>query len=328
VGLKLHEFRGRYVTTLKGECIVHNPYGIIAALLFAGSLSAATFPIPIVPMQTRIPFGDKGFVAVLGDPQAPPGPRRSITVYRPDGKFAYEVSPRMPSGDDINLGAVAVDSDGTAVVSIFDDPGGPPGSGGLVIVRDGGQAQQFIDTGTYVAESISIAADHTIWSFGNLRRGPNTPVNPGFSMVHHYTADGNPAGEYLPANTFPPLRHGQVIAGGEIGVSMIAASADRVAVYYAPMQAWLELDFSGRLLGRWTLPLPVWHLAFTQDGSLFSNLDAPLRLRRFDRASSSWQLLLAKFPSQMLIGTDGGKLMLGSAVAGTFEVEEFEPPHE
>jgi hypothetical protein len=81
------------------------------------------------------------------------------------------------------------------------------------------------------------------------------------------------------ANTFPPLRQGQVIAGGEIGVSMIAASADRVGVYYAPMQAWLELDFSGHLLGRWTLPLPVWDLAFTQDGSLFSNLNAPLRLR-------------------------------------------------
>jgi hypothetical protein len=39
-----------------------------------------------------------------------------------------------------------------------------------------------------------------------------------------------------------------------------------------------------------------------------------LRLRRFDRASTSWRLLLAEFPSQMLIGTDGGKLMLGSAV--------------
>jgi hypothetical protein len=197
---------------------MHKPYGIITALLLAGSLAAATFPIRIVPMETQIPFGDKGFVAVLGDPQAPPGPRRSLTVYRPDGKFAYEVSPRMPSGDDINLRAAAVDSDGTAVVSIFDNPGGPPGSAGLVIVRDGGQTQQFIDTGTYVAESISIAADHTIWTLGNLRRGPNTPVTPGFRMVHHYTADGKPAGEYLPANTFPPLRQGQVIAGGEIGV--------------------------------------------------------------------------------------------------------------
>ncbi len=305
---------------------MQKPYGIMTALVLAGSLAAAIFPISIVPMESQIPFGNKGFVAVLGDPPAPRGPRRSLTVYRPDGKFAYQVSPRMPSGDDINLRAAAVDSDGTAVVSIFDNPGGPPGSAGLVIVRDGGQAQQFIDTGTYVAESISIAADHTIWTLGNLRRGPDTPVTP-FRMVHHYTADGKPAGEYLPANTFPPLRQGQVIAGGEIGVSMIAASADRVGVYYAPMQAWLELDFSGRLLGRWTLPLPVWDLAFTQDGSLFSNLNAPLRLRRFDRASSSWRPLLAEFPQQMLIGTDGGKLMLGCAVADTFEVVEFEPPH-
>jgi hypothetical protein len=255
---------------------MHKPYGIITALLLAGSLAAATFPIRIVPMETQIPFGDKGFVAVLGDPQAPPGPRRSLTVYRPDGKFAYEVSPRMPSGDDINLRAAAVDSDGTAVVSIFDNPGGPPGSAGLVIVRDGGQTQQFIDTGTYVAESISIAADHTIWTLGNLRRGPNTPVTPGFRMVHHYTADGKPAGEYLPANTFPPLRQGQVIAGGEIGVSMIAASADRVGVYYAPMQAWLELDFSGHLLGRWTLPLPVWDLAFTQEWQPFLKPECPV----------------------------------------------------
>src|ERR1039457_6560327 len=128
--------------------MMHKPYGIITALLLAGSLAAATFPIRIVPMETQIPFGDKGFVAVLGDPQAPPGPRRSLTVYRPDGKFAYEVSPRMPSGDDINLRAAAVDSDGTAVVSIFDNPGGPPGPAGPGTVGGGGAAQPHLQPRT------------------------------------------------------------------------------------------------------------------------------------------------------------------------------------
>jgi hypothetical protein len=178
-------------------------------------------------------------------------------VYRPDGKLAYQVGLRMPSSDSVNLTSCAMDSDGVAVVGIFDNPGGPPGSAGLIIVRDAGKAQQFVDTGAYVPEKIAVAADRIIWTLGHRRRGPHTPEDRDFRLVRKYTPDGNLAGEFLPASLFPPVRQGQAISGGPIGDPLIAASADRVGVYHPGTQTWLELDFAGNLTGHWTLPLPV-----------------------------------------------------------------------
>ena len=194
-----------------------------------------------------------------------------------------------------------------------------------MIVRNAGAEQQFIDTGTYVAERIAMAPDHTFWTLGNPRRGPFTPEDRQFRKVRRYSADGTLVGEFLPASLFPLVKKGQAISGGPIGDPFIAVAQDRVGIYYPANQSWMELDIEGRIRGRWTLPLPVWRLAYTQAGRLFSLSPGLFRLREFDRSSASWKNLPPDLPPQFLLGVDGSKLMLGKAGPENFEVLELEP---
>jgi hypothetical protein len=182
-----------------------------------------------------------------------------------------------------------------------------------VLVDRNGKQKLLAETGRWLPARLCFAPDHYIWvvgtQFASLHEGDDKDhVERGdYPLVRKYSSDGNLLGEYLPRSLFPPG-----LPPGESGA--IRAAKDRIGVVaswgmVANNPEWIELNFDGKLTGRWQLgPQTVGDsvtrratyyleiLAFTADAQLFAETEncpaegrCSYRLVLFDRTISTWQ---------------------------------------
>jgi hypothetical protein len=185
-------------------------------------------------------------------------------------------------------------------------------------IRDSlGNLIRTIETGRYIPSHLSFATDHSLWSLGFQRDAarPNLPDRQDYPIVRKYSTEGKEVGAYLPRSLFPPgLEPG--MEGWQTRQVTVTADCVGLEVYSGQVgnqKEWVELDLTGKLLGRWRLDtsdefpgvaLTTDHQAYVHR---FDRESKSTRTFRLDRAASAWVEVTA--PQGELYGADGENLV-------------------
>ena len=94
------------------------------------------------------------------------------------------------------------------------------------------------------------------------------------------------------------------------GARTFRAAHDRLGAFlYRGMKRpleWVEIDFHGNIIGRWTLDFKGSPVAFSKSGNLYRQRNDGIAV--FDRASSTWKQI-AEPAEGSLLGADGDDLV-------------------
>jgi hypothetical protein len=266
---------------------------------------------PFLASRT-VPTFDNGYLVFYNQP-----PTNTFSLYGPDGHRIYEASVEVPNiNPRPSIGGVAVDTDGTAAVTLGYS-GAPFGFGGGIALLDRtGRQTAFFATGRFMPSHAAFAADHSIWTIGWQRDATQNQAEDreDYMIFHHYSHDGKEVGAFLPRSSFP-----RGMAPGEVhfGNWRLRVTEDRVGALLSSgkdttSREWVELDLRGNMLGRWRIDAPkgaVYGLGFTNSAQLYSLIPDPLRLAAFDRTTGTWKTLDQNPPTGMILGADGDNLI-------------------
>jgi hypothetical protein len=286
----------------------------LAGIVFAADESVREVVYLTMTYPGRVPIFDKGYMFKINTaPQSGPA-ADSFGVWDTEGRWMYQAYFTTPDGTPASVHSPAADTDNTVIASIgYGVRGGY--KGGIAFLDPTGKQIRFVNTDRYHPMALCFAPDHSIWAAGWQRSPKGDVEDPsGYSVVHKFSSDGTLAGEFLLRSEFPP---GLPPAGS--GISWIRAADDRVGMMLYPGQTsenpeWVEMDFSGNLIGRWKLGRTGQNggFAFTADARLFArSYNAETKkdqLLSFDRNSSSWQAVDGGVKG-LLLGADRNDLV-------------------
>jgi hypothetical protein len=188
----------------------------------------------------------------------------------------------------------------TGRISVFNPDGSPAGE---------------IATGTYIPAHVCFAPDRSIWTLGDedAHRGQQ----PDYFLLRHYSREGQLIGQYFPKSSFgPEIQFTQIIVGmwrlriadGRVGFMVQHSNGHSL---------WVEADFTGKEIGRWSLPQSSEVAAMTASGLVYAH---GTRLTVLDRASGSWKLA-PRSSNDILLGAEGDALVY--AVRGTNQIHRI-----
>jgi len=198
-----------------------------------------------------------------------------------------------------------------------------------------GNVTDTIRTDDFVPVMICSAPDGTVWSFGReLVDGRERPTT---HMLRQYSFQKGLVASYLPRSSFD-TKVSPVVHRGAQG-SYLDCSANKVVVYVARTNEYIELNYSDHMIRRWTVDAAHFRgfwmqgLAVTDSGAVYASamqdgnwaglyeliLDGP--------ETGRWELVPGTFQFDegegrmrssygMLHGTHGDSLVLGSTPQG------------
>ena len=194
----------------------------------------------------------------------------------------------------------------------------------LAWVDNTGKVTKVIRTNPYLATRICFAPDGSIWTFGVNAEN----VQADDELVRHFQPDGTLAGKYALKSSFGIKRNPARM--NQLGSPFIGVSKDRVGVFSANANQWLEFGFDGQMLGRWTVqpppalkldgtsskPLTVPSLVFRNDNSVYAWLDGGTNsgIYVLDKSGPRW-VKVSNIDSRSfagLFGTQGAELLMRS----------------
>jgi hypothetical protein len=226
-----------------GNFVVHSEKGKFFA--YQGEIS---------PLNIKPTF-DNGFLVVYGG---------SVTVvYSPDGSPFL----RLPRPDNGAVWNVAVDTDGTvATVGAYRGHT----AGGIAIFDRTGSQTRFIDTSRFFPTQVCFAPDHSIWVTISKEQ-PDHGGIPDFFLRHHYSRDGKELGAFLPQSSFPSARNP---AEASVGGWRLRIANNRIGAilgHGSHERLWIELDLTGKELGRWPIDIDGYPNAFTAQSTVYAS---------------------------------------------------------
>ncbi len=127
--------------------------------------------------------------------------------------------------------ALSVDGAPGAFIGFFDASGKPA---------------KLVRTTPAAALRICFLDDGTLWALVRMHDDQFNEL-PEYDMLRHYSADGVLIGTALPRQTVAAKEF-----PGEQG--SLVASHDRVGLYLNGSKTWVDLSYSGQVLGRWQMP--------------------------------------------------------------------------
>ncbi|MBV9157391.1 MAG: hypothetical protein JO097_14095 [Acidobacteriaceae bacterium] len=230
-----------------------------------------------------------------------------VTVYNRDRKPAFSVLERK---DDSSTVMWAVDSDG--IVAGAYQPRGLK-EGRIDLLDLASNVIRTINTGSYIPQQVVFALDHTIWTASYNAANDGTQD---FNVLHHYARTGEELGQALPWSqisgdfTHPVIG---IIRGGQL----LYVANDRIgwnAALHPGPRTWVEVSFSGVLLGKYELKTPdglsLFPLAMTRGGNVYAMIfkSHSARFAVLDRSKGVWQKVVGD-PGGGLIGSEGDNLV-------------------
>ncbi len=292
---------------------------LLVGLLFALNVNAGFGAAPIrdvtyeASLRREISTFDKGYLIEYAADA-------TILVYGPDGQFRYEADITSADGASVTVVNVAVDSDGVAAVGYVRLEGG-----GIAIFDASGKLLRRIETGPFKPLNLCFSPGHSIWALG-WQADPDNGWREArdYQVLRRYSRDGQETGRFLPRDMFS----GPHPVGVLVGLWNLRAAKDRLgALLYRNRSAyepeWIEVDFDGRLIGRWRLGAGFRSsIAFTFSGQLYTirRTHGTRLLSRFDRQASSWVDLPDVLPLPELyglqattLGADGDAVVIPAA---------------
>lgn len=272
----------------------------------AAQLVSAVLYATSVPPHARLPIYDHGYLIVTYNPGD-----SAVTVYGPDGARIFDALVKLPHVQSPNLGNSAADTDGTIAITVT-DTSSQVYHGAIVLFNRIGHQTNVIDTGVYLPSALAFDGDHNLWAAGWQRDGND------YFVFRKFSRTGADAGSFLRRSTFPAgLEPGHVplgekgvhVADGRVGALLASGNA-------GDLHEWVELDLSGKLLGRWRMDrLFGVNLAFTANGNIYGNTPLekgkPVHLTLFDRSTSSWKNIPDDIHADwLMMGASGNEIVV------------------
>jgi hypothetical protein len=278
----------------------------VFGLTILAALGAAQVPTEInfddLQRSNPVPTFDHGYVAGWDMKQL-----HSVTLYTRDGSEAFSVtSLKLPDGTSTETPtSVAIDEDGTSAM-VYRAQNGR--RSGFALLDSAGKQLRVLETEPYKPSQVCFAPDHSIWIYGDEWQKAGEPEHD-FLIFRHYSREGKLIGAYVPRSALPAWE-GQgldQLAAPFIGAAMIMGG---------PRQLWVELDFSGKLIGQWSIPSRlegyVMPAAFDSKGVLYGDHTTGNNRHDgiwiLDKTTGEWKPA-PSLPAGHLIGADGVRLV-------------------
>ncbi len=306
-------------------------------LAVAASLGAVAFAYePIKVVHSARPFSDGVALPVMDHGWLIFLDHNSPTMYvqRPDGTPAYWATIEVAGSVRPFLNDAAVDAQGRVAVAVAYRGGETGADGAIVLLDASGKQSATQSTGRYLPEHLCFDPDGTIWTAGWQRDlvKMDRDDEEDYGVIRRFNGKGEQTGAYVNRSTFP--RPGLEPGTGHGGRWGIRWSRDRIGAYLMSGQTsermvWLELDRSGKELGRWTLDgVHSNGLAFA-DGELYSDIERQMNettwvnnLAKLDRTTGHWQVLAESLNRNVwgiVMDADGDSIVLAQEHGRTYE---------
>ena len=241
-----------------------------------------------------------------------------VSIYSPETKISYSCALKGDEGR--FYGVWAIDSDGVAARA-YRSKGNPGGQ--IELLDRGGKPVQSIITGSYLAQHIAFAPDHTLWTVGYETRYESRTED--FNVVRHYARNGDKISEGLPwleiAGDYNAYTSLQLCLGDK----QLYAGNDRIGfqtLLHEGRQSWIEISSHGTLLEKYDLgkfrELSYKPLTMTAGGDVYARI---LKEDQFDgwavldRSEGQWRRVRG-YPKGTLIGSDGENVIFSERDGG------------
>jgi len=182
---------------------------------------------------------------------------------------------------------------------------GGAGTAFIAWLDPSGACKRIVRTYPFSARRISFTIDGTLWAFGREHTAEFEEVAE-HNVLRRYGPDGFLLKSLLSRQSFPRYDRRHPMVG-----SFLVSSPDRLGLYSTAAKEWVEVSFSGDVLGRWKgaeVPLVV-GVALTPSGLVYLAGQQPVGrgkqqvvLYRLDKATGLWQALDS--PGMTILGTD------------------------
>ncbi len=249
-----------------------------------------------------------------------------VLIFGRDGGRVCEPTLTWTSGVLSILDAAADTHGGFAVSLVYRNEAGER-QGAIAFLDPSCKQIRTVETGRYVPAHVCFAPSGELWALGEERTPDDFEAPYSYMIFRKYGADGKETGRFVSRSTFP----GRGAPGGRSrGIVGLQAGRDRMGALLRPASKdplWIEIDFSGKLLGQWKLGRHSDLVALTAKGELYTvgtvNETAPRGILRFDRKTSSWSQVEIDLPNpdryggvSFMMGAEGDSVVVKSTQEG------------
>ncbi len=264
------------------------------ALTATAADRSVTYQGDLSPLNITPTFDHGYVIAFERNLDAANRQNQRFAVYAPTGLPAYDATLQVANHPSVRIMNFTADTDGTVVVA-FGEPGG------FAVFNPAGKQVRTVLTGSYNPTQVCIAPDHTIWLTGIQYPAED------YEIFRHYSVDGVDLGHFQRKSELGGLWAVTIVGG-----RALRATQDRIVALLHPPDPgtsnpyveWVELDFSGQLVGRPGRHRYMWPWMVTPDGILYAR-EEPGKLMTFDRAANAWKPATGAVP----VGADGNDLV-------------------
>lgn len=174
----------------------------------------------------------------------------TILAYSADGAPPLRSVLESREYSHVTIADACARQDGSIAVSasaVTGDPGPSPRTALLFDIAPNGRVLRVTRTSPTGTGRLVCAPDGNVWLLARLLEEA-APDGSARGLLTVYNREGKQVRSHLPSRDFP-------IGKSPIhGYPILAANADRLSIYSSATHEYLELNWEGRLLGKWQLP--------------------------------------------------------------------------
>lgn len=239
----------------------------------------------------------------------------TVSVADRSGKFVMRARLSPEGASNVFVSDVTASSNGSIVAALSMVSQVGPGST-LAWLNSAGGITRLVHVASARVVTARFAGDGTLWAMVQPYDGAGHELNE-YDMLRHFDANGVLIGSALPRNHFK--------AGGRypaLGPGALAASKDRIGVFCGVTRSWVELSYSGEILGQWNLPDggfdETTHVYVTDTDEVYVRYQVirksaaekqQVGVHRFDKMTSTYQRVDTSLATTGLVGVDGDSLV-------------------
>jgi hypothetical protein len=232
----------------------------------SGPLAQLQIDASIVHRGKPVPKWENGWLLSYDNGYSAPA---RVSALDRSGKQLMDAPIALPDGTSVMIRDIAATPKGTIAITVTGQSGPGAGSAFITWVAPSGQIAQVVRTTPFAATSLAFGKDGTLWALGRQ-------VDPGATVIPHpilrqYGTDGSLLQSVLDSQSF---KTADQMHPATAGYSHLVVGQDRLGIYSETANEWIEVSFSGQVLGQWTgigshTETRVTGVALTPDGQVF-----------------------------------------------------------
>ena len=188
-----------------------------------------------------VPKWENGLMLLYRHDVQPP----EVSIFNNEGRMLMKAPIVIPEASRVWIEGTAVSPEGIVVVAgpAMKTDGATVGA--ITWLTNKGNIERVVRTSPFAARRLCFASDGTLWAVGRERSEDGT-AEPPHNILRHYDKKGQSIGSFLPSTDF--TQYNQEPPAED---SFLMATADKIGLYSASSRVFVELDYTGKVLGRW-----------------------------------------------------------------------------